>query len=348
MGYNGDERGEGMPFRIIRNDITKMEVDAVVNAANCGLKMGGGVCGAIFTGAGIEELQAECDKIGGCRTGEAVITSAYSLPAKFIIHTVGPVWQDGNHGEPVILKSCYTNSLKLAMEYNCGSIAFPLISSGIYGYPKSDALDIAVSAISEFLEKEDIEVYLVVFDRKAFSLSLKRFKDVEKFIDDNYAGLTYGSRGQWTSRYRDTIEEMLENEKCSSKELLFEYRKERNLDDIVLNLDETFSEMLLRLIDEKGMTDVQVYKKANIDRKLFSKIRSNKDYKPSKATAIAFSIAMRLSLDETVDLIGRAGFAFSRSSKSDVIIEYFINEGIFDIFEINAALFAFDEALLGA
>ncbi|MFO7611551.1 MAG: macro domain-containing protein [Clostridia bacterium] len=337
-----------MPFKIVRNDIAKMQVDAIVNATNNGLQMGGGVCGAIFTGAGIEKLQAECDGIGGCKTGEAVITSAYDLSAKFIIHTVGPVWRDGSHGESDLLKKCYINSLNLALYNKCESIAFPLISSGIFGYPKSTALDIAISAISEFLEKEDIEVYLVVFDRKSFSLSIKRFKDVEKFIDDNYAGMADEISRRRIYGQKDSVTTFNERTASYEEKLNIHYNKKRGLDDIVTHLDETFSEMLLRLIDEKGMTDVQAYKRANIDRKLFSKIRSNKDYKPSKGTAIAFSVALRLSLDETIDLIGRAGFAFSHSSKSDVIIEYFIKEGIYDIHEVNEALFAFDEALLGA
>ena len=154
-----------MPFEIIRNDITKMTVDIIVNAANTGLKMGGGVCGAIFAAAGADKLQAECDQIGGCAVGEAVITDGYQLPAKSIIHTVGPVWQGGSADEARLLHRAYTRSLELALKHHCKSIAFPLISSGIYGYPKDQALKIAVAAISEFLLEHELQVYLVVFDK---------------------------------------------------------------------------------------------------------------------------------------------------------------------------------------
>ena len=152
-----------MPLKIVHGDITKMSVDAVVNAANTKLKMGGGVCGAIFSAAGAEKLQAECDSIGECNVGEAVITSAYDLPAKYIIHTVGPIWRGGDHNEAKLLRSCYLNSLSLAKKHDCKSIAFPLISSGIYGYPKDEAMEIAISAIEEFLRHHELEVYLVLY-----------------------------------------------------------------------------------------------------------------------------------------------------------------------------------------
>ena len=344
-----------MPFEIIRNDITKMTVDIIVNAANSGLKMGGGVCGAIFAAAGADKLQAECDQIGGCAVGEAVITDGYQLPAKSIIHTVGPVWQGGSADEARLLHRAYTRSLELALKHHCKSIAFPLISSGIYGYPKDQALKIAVAAISEFLLEHELLVYLVVFDKKAFVFSEKLFNDIEKYIDDHYVDehLVYERNMEVEpelSQY-NRVRMTAPQEKLAESQPLMPapaVSVKRSLADVLGQLDESFSEMLLRLIDEKGMTDVETYKKANIDRKLFSKIRSKKDYNPSKATAIAFAIALELNLDETHDLLGRAGYTLSHSHEFDLIIEYFISAENYNIYEINEALFAFDQALLGA
>jgi len=344
-----------MPFEIIRNDITKVTADAIVNAANTRLQQGGGVCGAIFAAAGAKALQAECDAIGGCAVGEAVLTKGYNLSAKFIIHTVGPVWHGGDNNEDTLLRNAYTNSLQLAKANNLESIAFPLISSGIYGYPKDKALRAAIDAISAFLLENDMLVYLVVFDSKAFELSEKLFKSVKKYIDDTYTeDFNFNdSRRQMQSlelREMQADDNILYEATCSAPAPLqapfaAETKAFRNLDDIVL--DETFSKMLLRLIDEKGKTDTEVYKKANIDRKLFSKIRSNLDYKPSKPTAFAFAIALELSLDETKDLLGKAGFAISHSNKFDIIVEYFIKDETYNIFEINETLFAFEQLLLG-
>jgi O-acetyl-ADP-ribose deacetylase (regulator of RNase III) len=339
-----------MPMLIIRNDITKMKIDTIVNAANIALKMGGGVCGAIFTAAGKEKLQEECDTLRKCNVGEAVITSGYSLPAKYIIHTVGPIWDGGNSGEGNLLHNCYINSLKLALQYKCKSIAFPLISSGIYGYPKDKALQIAISAISEFLINHEMTVYLVVYDKKAFVLSEKLFLAIEKYIDDNYVEEHQLSERRRDiepyecHQFEDIHENYLQSDICSPVPKI---KGKRSLEDIIGQLDESFSQMLLRLIDEKGMTDVETYKKANIDRKLFSKIRSSKGYNPSKVTSIAFAIAIRLSLDETRDLLNKAGYTLSHSNKFDVIIEYFIEEGNYNIYEINEALFSFEQVLLG-
>ena len=330
-----------MPLQIIRNDITKMDVDVIVNAANSALKMGGGVCGAIFKAAGAKELQAECDSIGGCETGNAVITKGYKLPARHIIHTVGPVWHGGKNDEEKLLRSCYIKSLNLAKEYELESIAFPLISSGIYGYPKGEAFKVAVTAIQDFLLENEMMVYLIVFDKAAVEISEMLYTSIEKYIDDKYVDEKTESR-----------EFRLLNEEADiyysvSAPKMSKASKDKSLEDIVSQLDETFSEMLLRLIDEKEMTDVETYKKANIDRKLFSKIRIDKFYRPRKATALALCIALELNLDQTKDLLARAGYALSRSSKFDIIVEYFIERGIYNIFEINEALFAFEENLLG-
>lgn len=332
-----------MPLQIIRNDITKMDVDAIVNAANSALKMGGGVCGAIFNAAGVWELQKECDLIGGCETGNAVITKGYKLPGKFIIHAVGPIWNGGKNDEEKLLKSCYEESLNLAKKYKLESIAFPLISSGIYGYPKKEAFKVAVNAIQSFLLENEMMVYLIVFDKCAVEISEKLYTTIEKYIDDKYV-----DENEQNKEYRvlnevyDFPDELFLSEMTQSK------KYSKSLEDMVSQLEGTFSQMLLRLIDEKEMTDVETYKKANIDRKLFSKIRTDKFYKPRKTTALALCIALELNLDQTKDLLKRAGYALSHSNKFDIIVEYFIEQEIYDIFEINETLFAFDENLLGA
>lgn len=339
-----------MPFQIIRNDITKMHVDAIVNAANSSLKKGGGVCGAIFAAAGTDLLQTECDSIGYCPTGEAVITKGYELASPFIIHTVGPIWKDGNNNESTYLSMCYENALKLAVKHSLQSIAFPLISTGIYGYPKEEALQIALSTISKFIMEYDIMVYLVVYDQHSFSMSEKLFNSIEAFIDDHYIQEHPLYENRSTLYEKTSVSDSLfksSYKESPSASAPLKKQKKRSLDDVLAQLDESFSETLLRLIDEKGKTDVEIYKKANIDRKLFSKIRNNKHYSPSKVTAIAFSIALELSLDETKDLMSKAGYTLSRSSKFDIIIEYFIEEKIYDVFKINEALFAFEQVLLG-
>lgn len=332
-----------MPFQILHNDITNMNTDVIVNAANSKLLMGGGVCGAIFRAAGEKELQKECEKIKHCPVGQAVITKAYNLKAKYIIHTVGPIYKDGNSNEGKFLESAYVTSLKLAKDYNLKSIAFPLISSGIYGYPKKEALNIAVSTIKEFLAENDMDIYLVVFDRKAVNLSEGLYEGIQHYIDDFYEDEDY--------RLRDTdllkIEEIYQDD-CDFQEPIYETKdfNKRSLESILDNIDESFSQMLLRLIDEKGKTDVEVYKKANMDRKLFSKIRSNKDYNPKKSTALSLAIGLELSLDETKDLLAKAGYTLSPSHKFDLIVEYFIKNKNYDIFIINEALFSFEQPLL--
>ena len=329
-----------MPLIIVRNDITKMKVDAIVNAAKESLLGGGGVDGCIHRAAG-PELLAECRTLGGCKTGDSKITKAYRLPCQYVIHTVGPVWNGGSHGERELLVSCYRTSLALAKEYGCETVAFPLISSGVFGYPKDQALRVAVDTISEFLAENDMTVYIVIFDRAAYQIGNKLFADIAAYIDDHYVDAHTDSRRERMCRMGVVESRMLtayENAPMAAS----------GLDEALAHLDAGFSEMLLKLIDRSGKKDAEVYKKANVDRKLFSKIRNNPDYKPSKPTAVAFAIALELSLPETRDLIARAGYALSPSSKFDVIIEYFIMQRDYDIFKINEALFAFDQSLLGA
>ena len=328
-----------MPLKIIRNDITKLDVDAIVNAANTGLVMGGGVCGAIFSAAGADKLQAECDALAPIKTGEAVITKGYNLQAKHIIHTAGPVYQDGKHNEEELLRACYVNSLDLAKKHGCESIAFPLISSGIFGYPKDEALTVATGAIGEWLMKNDMDVSIVVFDKAAFSLSQKLLGDIKVFIDEKYVA-------EHEVLYKRSQTVQFEERMMSMPAMDADMAVKAGFDDVIGKLDEPFSEALLRLIDAKGKSDVEVYKKANIDRKLFSKIR-NPEYKPSKKTVVALSVALELTLEETNALLGCAGFALSRNQKFDVIIEYFITHKKYNIFSINNVLFEYDQPLLG-
>ena len=344
-----------MPIQIVRNDITKMECDAIVNAANTTLLGGGGVDGAIHKAAG-KELLLECMKLGGCKIGQAKITNAYKLPCRYVIHTVGPRWKNGQSGERQLLESCYKESLQLAVKHNCESIAFPLISSGAYAYPKDQALRIAVDTITSFLIKHDMLVYIVVFDKSAFQISEKLFADIASYIDDKYVDTHFifnnsrrDSYGESTVLaethvFSDDVDACVLKAPCSPSIAM---PKSMSLEDAVNQIDESFSQMLLRKIDEKGMTDTQCYKKANVDRKLFSKIRGDIQYRPSKTTAIAFAIALELSLEETKDMLMKAGFALSHSNKFDIIIEYFINNENYNVFEINEALFAFDQSLLG-
>ncbi|MBV7509001.1 macro domain-containing protein [Bacillus sp. sid0103] len=334
-----------MPLEIVRHDLTKMKVDAIVNAANTDLKMGGGVCGAIFRAVGAVELQEACDQIGGCKVGKAVLTEGFNLDAKFIIHTPGPIWQGGGNQEATQLQASYLNSLELAKKHHFESIAFPLISTGIYGYPKEEALQIAISTISSFLLHHDMFVYLVVFDKASFGVSKKLFTSIHQYIDEHYV------EELETTFQRLRREERYVMAPLPEEEILQEDRyevKNESLVNLLDQLDESFSERLLRFIDEKEMTDVATYKRANIDRRLFSKIRKEGDYAPKKKTAVAFAIALQLSLDETNELLEAAGYTLSQSSKFDVIIEFFIQQANYNIHEINEALFAFDQPLLGA
>lgn len=341
-----------MPIEIIRNDITKMSVDAIVNAAKSSLLGGGGVDGCIHRAAGPELLE-ECRTLGGCETGSAKLTKAYRLPCKYVIHTVGPIWDGGKYGEKELLASCYRTSLALAKEHQCESIAFPLISSGAYGYPKAQALRVAIDTISEFLMENDMLVYLVIFDKTAYQISGKLFADIKEYIDDHYVAEHSDSRRERMLRIQLEKEDQLLKNSLISSDIVspcapMSLGLAQGVDDLVFELDAGFSETLLTLIDRSGKSDPEVYKKANVDRKLFSKIKNNPDYKPTKATALAFAIALELNLEETKDLIGRAGYALSHSNLSDVILEYFIVQRNYNIFEINEALFAFDQKLLGA
>ena len=359
-----------MPFQIVRDNIVHMHTDAIVNAANVHLQAGGGVCGAIFDAAGHDPLQKACDAIGHCDAGDAVITPGFRLPAKYIIHAVGPIWRGGGQNEEALLRACYTKALNLAREHGLASIAFPLISSGIYGYPKDQALQLAISAIGAFLLNDDMSVYLVVYDQAAYQLSGKLFASIQSYIDDHYVHSREEPRRLRRHEARMHGDAAAQEDRASETNLRgepppmpmaapsvraeeykkpdFLFRASSSLQSVLKKVPETFSESVLMWIDRKHFEDVSVYKKANLDRKLFSKLRSNRFYAPSKQTAIALCVALELTLEESRDLLARAGYALSPCNRFDLIVSYFISKGNYNIFEINQALFAFDEQLLGA
>lgn len=338
-----------MPFEIVRNDIVNMRVDAVVNTANPNPVIGSGVDSGIHKKAGHELLVAR-QKIGCIDFGDAAITPGFDLDARYVIHTVGPVWEDGSHREKQILSSCYRNSLTLAKKHECESIAFPLIATGNYGFPKPLALQIAVREISTFLLENEMQVYLVVFGKEAFALSEKLFKSVNSYIDENYIRSKkldeYGTESMYGSRLETR---RIREQECADMSVGAAIPMDSDdWGQLINDLDAGFSETLLQLIDRTGKKDSEIYKKANVDRKLFSKIRNNMDYRPSKTTALAFAFALKLDVEETKDFISRAGFALSHSSKFDVIVEYFLVNRNYNVFELNEVLFAFDQPLIGA
>ena len=358
-----------MPFEIVRNDIVNMKVDAIVNTANPAPIIGFGCDAGIHHGAGPKLLKAR-QKVGAIAVGQAAMTRGYDLHAEYVIHAVGPVWQGGAHNEESLLRQCYDNALELARKKRCKSIAFPLLSAGNHGFPKELAMQIAMNAFSSFLMEHEMQIYLVVFSKGAFSLSEKLFRSVSSYIDENYIFEKnleeYGVTDKCNVREAELaqIHRELERQKevryqqarradevCAAPSAPMEVQQSKtpfDLERMLQQRDAGFSETLLQLIDQTGKKDSEIYKKANIDRKLFSKIRKNKYYKPSKSTALAFAIALELDWEGTKDLVGRAGFALTHSSQFDIIVEYFIKQKLYDINQINVTLFDFDQPLLGA
>lgn len=341
-----------MPFFIVRQDITRIEADAVVNAANPSLRMGGGVCGAIFRAAGAEKLRAACAPLSPIETGAAAITPGFALPAKYIIHTAGPVYDPRERERSrALLFRAYRSALELAQDHGCGSIAFPLISSGSYGYPKEEALEVARLAIEHYLGDHDMTVYLTVFDKSSFVLSRALLGGVESYIDQHYVDTHTVARRSANFLSKADIPDMecmpMPMAGAAAPAAPAASAAADELDKLVSNLDEPFSHTLLKLIDAKGRTDVEVYKRANLDRKLFSKIRTGKGYTPKKPTILALAVALELTPAETDALLRRAGYALSHASKFDVIVEYFIANRKYNIFEINEVLFSYDQPLLG-
>ena len=365
-----------MPFDIVRNDIVNMQVDAIVNTANPRPRIGYGVDAGVHKKAGPELLKAR-EIIGDIDIGQVAITPGFGLPANYVIHAVGPVWRDGAHNEEKLLRQCYDRALQMAVEYGCETIAFPLLSAGNHGFPKKIALRIAVNAFSDFLMDHEMQIYLVVFSKETVELSSKLLHDVGSYIDENYILAKkldeYGVEDKRAVReeelakiredlqrrlrarhervyeeaYSNSVDYCIEPAVAASASKMSAKCAQSELQRLLEETDAGFSETLLKLLDRTGKKDSEIYKKANVDRKLFSKIRNNPDYKPSKATALAFAVALELSLEETQDFIKRAGFAFSHSNKFDIIVEFFIKNGNYDVFELNEVLFKFDQVTIG-
>lgn len=339
-----------MPFNIIRADITKVRADAVVNAANTSLLGGGGVDGAIHKAAG-KKLLKECKTLGGCETGKAKITKGYNMRCKYIIHAVGPVWRGGGNNEERLLYSCYKNSLELAIRHKCKSVAFPLISAGAYGFPKDKAMEIAKQAFTDFLQTNDIDITLVIFDKETVKLSIKYAEDIQSFIDDNYSEEHYPSEYEKLTAIMNSAPTAPYDPKHQTGKIMSVMPSFPNMSSLEQRLEKqdiSFSEKLLKMIDERGMKDADVYKAANISKQVFSKIRSAKKYHPKKITVLAFAIALRLTLSETDDLLEAAGYTLTRSDKLDIVVAYFIEKGRYKIYDINEVLFKYDLPLLGS
>ncbi len=351
-----------MSFQIVRNDITKIKADAIVNTANPNPVIGSGTDSAIYKAAGENRLLAERMKIGRIVPGEAAYTDAFDLDAKYIIHTVGPAWNGGDHEEVDILRSCYKSSLAIADKLKCRSIAFPLIATGVYGFPKDLALETAMEVIGKFLLTHEMKVIIVVFDRKSFELSSSIVNDIEQLVSDHDVDSAYYREYRTGPNIRRHYREELANITYELEEDLLEYKdlksnsitpesfpdvSGKTLDEVLDSAGDSFKKRLFELIDSSGMDDVTVYKKANIDRKVFSSIKCKKEYKPKKKTAIAFAIALELDMPTMIDLLARAEIAFSPSNKFDLIIAYFVTNKKYDIYEINAVLFKYGQPLLG-
>lgn len=352
-----------MPFKIVRNDITHVKADVIVNTANPKPIYASGTDLAIFQAAGADELLAERKKVGCIERGDIAVTGAYALNAKYIIHTVGPIWVDGKHNEFETLESCYAKSLQKALELGCDSIAFPLISTGVYGVPKDKALQIAVSVFSRFLLENEMQIILVVFDKKSFQLSGQLVGEIDSFIDANYIRqkrrTEYSRRPFSRSRIESDITYDSEvYEECSryteaeesEPELLMSVpipEKAMSLEEELENVGMSFHDKLFELIGESGMDNKDVWKRANLDRKHFSKIQCDEKYHPKKKTVMALCIALELDLEQAKDLLARADWAFSPSSKVDLIVQKAIIDKQYDIMQLNLTLFKYTNEILG-
>lgn len=338
-----------MPFSIVRNDIARVRADVLVNAANERLAAGGGVCGAIFAGAGASRMAAACAQIGSCPTGSAVTTPGFDLPCRWVVHAVGPIWRGGTHGERELLRSCYRSVFAEVERLGATSVAFPLISAGIFGYPVREALDVARVEASAFLDDHpDVEVTLVVFTRDVVAQGVALLGELREYVDDAYVDNSPHLYDRSAELRELCAPEAYPTAASAPAPTPSAPVTPDELAERLAHLDASFSEALLALIDERGLTDAQVYRRANLSRQLFSKIRSKPDYRPSKPTAVALALALGLTLPQTQELLAHAGLTLSRSSKFDVIVEFYLARGVHDVMAVNEALFAFDQPLLGS
>ena len=348
-----------MSFKIIRNDITKMDTEAIVNTANRHVAVGPGCDYAVYTAAGYDELlKYRAEHVGPVEEGEVFITPGFDLQAKYIIHAVSPRFVDGDKGEEEKLRSCYKKSLQLAKESNIKSISFPLISTGGFGYPKEEGMRIAVDEINAFLLGNEMEINLVVFDAKSTALGEKIYPELEAYIDQNYVetrdeeeygyacfGSAPKERDSFRLRfaYSPRQSEQVEEYSCAmpvEEETAFDFEEqhESKLEERMRHISDTFSQYLLYLIQSKGMENSEVWKRAIVDKKVFSKIKNNANYHPNKITALCLCVGAKLNLDETKDLLARAGYALSPCDKTDIIFSYFIENQIYDMIELDIQL----------
>ena len=370
-----------MPFSIVRNDITKMKTDAIVNTANDHPTVGTGCDHAVYEAAGFSDLlDYRVKNIGFVPEGDVFLTPGFRLPAKHIIHAISPHYVDGKSGEEKLLRSCYRKSLALAEKQGFRSIAFPLISTGGFGYPKEEGMRIAIDEIHAFLLTSDMQVYLVVFDQKATSMGQKLYPDLEAYIDqhyveeknrEEYAWFPESGRERQRDRKRPAVNALFDSwhadeKACMAEEPELSYaaapapqmaptpqtaagdgeplseeailEMERKLKERIAHMSDSFSDYLMYLIREKGLKNVDVYNDALLNKKVFSKIKNNSDYHPQKLTALCLCVGAKLNLDESKDLLARAGYALSPCDKTDIIFSYFIENGIYNMIDLTIQL----------
>ena len=319
-----------MSFRIIRNDIIKVKADAIVNTASPHVRIGSGVDTAIYNAAGRDELFAAREKIGPIERGEAAISPAFNLNAKYIIHAVGTWWNGGNEGESELLKNLYDNTLLLAYKYGCKSIAFPLLSTGNYGFPRKIGMEIAVDSFTRFLEDHDMTITLVVFEEDTLTISGELGEAIHSYIDNNYVENAIEDEYGWERDDYHTGTNVRRSIKVDT---------DRKLDDVIKDIyKQSFSNHIQELITKKGLKNSEVYAAANITKQYFSKLL-NDQVKPSKEKVLALAIGLHLNIDEAEELLKFAGYAFSPISQTDQVVKYFIEHEDYNVLKIDIVLF---------